>query len=51
MKTVVEVKNISMNYHSLKEETKAIENLSFCVEQGEFISIVGPSGCGKQQLQ
>jgi NitT/TauT family transport system ATP-binding protein len=50
MKTVVEIKNISMNYHSLTEETKAIEDLSFSVEQGEFISIVGPSGCGKSTI-
>lgn len=50
MKNVVEVKNISMNYHSLLEETKAVENLNFSVKQGEFISIVGPSGCGKSTL-
>lgn len=50
MKTVVDVKNISMNYHSLSEETKAIKNLNFSVNQGEFISIVGPSGCGKSTL-
>lgn len=50
MKTVVEVKNISMNYHTLLKETKAIKNLSFSVKQSEFISIVGPSGCGKSTL-
>ncbi len=50
MKTVVEIKNISMNYHCLTKETQAIKNISFSVEQGEFISIVGPSGCGKSTL-
>lgn len=50
MKTVVDVKNVSMNYHSLIEETKAIDNLSFSVCEGEFVSIVGPSGCGKSTL-
>ncbi|GFI60879.1 sn-glycerol-3-phosphate import ATP-binding protein UgpC [Clostridiales bacterium] len=47
MKPTVEAKNICFNYHSLDGETEALKNLSFSVERGEFISIVGPSGCGK----
>ncbi|WP_234123461.1 ABC transporter ATP-binding protein [Clostridium hydrogenum] len=43
----VDVKNISVNYHSLMAETKALKNISFSIKEGEFISIVGPSGCGK----
>lgn len=44
---VVEIQNISMNYHTLDGETLAIHNLSFDVYKGEIIVIVGPSGCGK----
>lgn len=44
------VNNIYMNYHSLKNSTKALENINFTVEKGEFLSIVGPSGCGKTTL-
>ncbi|MBF8982753.1 ABC transporter ATP-binding protein [Lutibacter sp. B2] len=44
---IVEVKNISMNYHTLNGETTALKDLSFEVCKGEIISIVGPSGCGK----
>ncbi|MCD8036367.1 MAG: ATP-binding cassette domain-containing protein [Clostridiales bacterium] len=47
MKPTVEAKNICFNYHSPDGETEAIKNLSFTVEKGEFVSIVGPSGCGK----
>ena len=46
MKPTVEAKNLCFNYHSLDGETEALKDLSFTVEKGEFISIVGPSGCG-----
>lgn len=50
MKKILEVKNLKKNYHTLKEEIKAIDNISFSVYEGEFISIVGPSGCGKSTI-
>lgn len=50
MNTMLELKNIYMNYHSPLGETKALENINLKVEKGEFISIVGPSGCGKSTL-
>lgn len=50
MDKVVEIKNVSMNYHTLEGETHAISNLSLDIMQGEFVSIVGPSGCGKSTL-
>lgn len=48
--SLLEINNISMNYHSVKGETKALNNINFKVQEGEFISILGPSGCGKSTL-
>ncbi len=50
MKKILEVNHISKNFHSLKEETIALEDIHFSVSLGEFISIVGPSGCGKSTI-
>ncbi|SHJ10690.1 ABC transporter ATP-binding protein [Lutispora thermophila] len=50
MDKVVEVIDVSMNYHTLEGETEAIRKLNFDIMNGEFVSIVGPSGCGKSTL-
>lgn len=50
MSNLLELNNINLTYQTLKSETKAIENISFCVKQGEFVSIVGPSGSGKTTI-
>ena len=50
MEHLLEIENVSLNYHTLKDETKAIENISMYVKDKEFVSIVGPSGCGKTTL-
>lgn len=45
---IVEFNGVSLNYHDAQGETPAIRGLDFGVKKGEFVSIVGPSGCGKQ---
>ena len=47
---LIELKNISFSYHSLHGETKALDNISFGVKEGEFLAIGGPSGCGNSTL-
>lgn len=49
-KIMVELNNISLNYHTLEGETEALKNITFDVCQGEFVGIIGPSGCGKSTL-
>ena len=44
------IDNINYSYHNLEGETLAIEDISFTVNDSEFLAIVGPSGCGKSTL-
>ena len=41
----VEFRNVGLCYQSPEGETEALENLSFRVEQGELLILLGPSGC------
>ncbi len=50
MSTVLQVKNIEKYYGNKRNLTKAINNISFQVDEGEFIGIMGPSGSGKTTL-
>ena len=50
MEPILKIKNLKKNYHDMKDEIMAIENVEFTVYPHEFISIVGPSGCGKSTL-
>ncbi len=48
--TILELKNVVKKFISEKKEILAVDNVSFTVNNNEFLSIVGPSGCGKSTL-
>ena len=50
MSTVLEVKNVEKYYGNKSNLTKALNNISFKVEKGEFVGIMGASGSGKTTL-
>ncbi|MEG0842392.1 MAG: ABC transporter ATP-binding protein [Erysipelotrichaceae bacterium] len=50
MNHILDVQMIEKYYGSKGNITKAIDNISFYVEKGEFVGVMGPSGSGKTTL-
>jgi len=46
----IEFKDVSRVYKSSGEFVRAVDEMSFSIEEGEFVVIVGPSGAGKSTL-
>lgn len=45
-KTIIRFRNVCKSYH----EEPVLKNISFEIKQGEFISVIGSSGCGKTTM-
>ena len=51
MSEIIRVENLSYIYNQgMPDETKALDDVSFTVEEGDFVGIIGSTGSGKSTL-
>lgn len=46
----VELRDVSLHYHTLAGEVKALGGVNLSIQDQEFVAVVGQSGCGKSTL-
>ena len=46
---LLEVKNLSVSFHTPQGEVEAVRDLSLSLHPGEVLAIVGESGCGDRK--
>ena len=47
METILEIQNLEVKFHTLDGVVNAVNGVSYSVEAGKTLGIVGESGCGK----
>jgi ABC-type glutathione transport system ATPase component len=47
---IIETRNLKKFHRTEMMETTAVDDLDFTLDEGEFVSVMGPSGCGTSTL-
>ena len=46
-KTLLEIKDLTVRFHTSEGVVKAVNGVSYTLKEGETLGVVGESGCGK----
>ena len=49
-RALLQVQDLTMSYHTRQGEVRAVDGVSFSVERGQGLGLVGESGCGKSSI-
>src|SRR6266849_6892631 len=49
-KTLLEVRNLSVDYSAASGAVHAVDKVSFTLKRGEILGLAGESGCGKSTM-
>ncbi len=47
---IIETESLKKVYRTDVVETTAVDNINFSLDEGQFVSVMGPSGCGNSTL-
>jgi len=50
MTALLDVRNLGIGYRTSRGDAKAVDGISFAIEPGEYLGLVGESGCGKSTI-
>lgn len=50
-KDFVKLKDVTKIYHMGEVEIRAVDGISFSIDKGEFVVVVGPSGAGYETFR
>ena len=50
MKTLLEISNVGMTFNTASGSFTALKEVSLKIAEGEFVSLIGHSGCGKSTV-
>jgi len=48
--TLLDVRNLNLTFKEKGKELSVLEDISFTLDEGEFLCLVGPSGSGKSTI-
>jgi len=49
-KTILRIENVKKNFQIQNQTVEVLQNINLDVREGQFVSLIGSSGCGKEYI-